>query len=117
MLLLTRRGTPTVYYGDEIGMEDAAIPPHRERDPQGLREPGHSRDPQRTPMRWDGSPNGGFTTGEPWLPMGADVAERNVARQPILRPSSRSIASCAPFAGPSARCRSGRTARWVARGT
>jgi alpha-glucosidase len=41
---------------------------------------GLNRDPERSPMRWDGSRNGGFTTGRPWLPMGDDVAERNVRR-------------------------------------
>ena len=63
MLLLTLRGTPTVYYGDEIGMCDVVVPPDRRVDPA---EP--SRDPVRSPMAWDGSPSGGFTTGRPWLP-------------------------------------------------
>ena len=56
MLLLTLRGTPTIYYGDEIGMHDAEVPAELQRDPAGLREPGTSRDPERTPMRWDGTP-------------------------------------------------------------
>jgi alpha-glucosidase len=74
MLLLTLRGTPTVYFGDEIGMPDGEIPPEKIQDPQALNlsEPAFSRDPQRTPMRWDDSPNGGFTDGDPWLPAGAE---------------------------------------------
>ena len=80
LLLLTLRGTPTLYYGDELGMTDAVIPPDRVRDPAELRRPnlGFGRDPERTPMPWDASPNGGFTTGDPWLPLG-DHSEANVA--------------------------------------
>ena len=83
MLLLTMRGTPTLYYGDELGLADVAIPPDRVQDPRELREPGlgFGRDPVRTPMPWDGSANAGFTTGEPWLPLNADWATRNVAAQ------------------------------------
>jgi alpha-glucosidase len=81
MLLLTLRGTPTMYYGDELGMEDVPIPPERVVDPQGIRMPGFSRDPQRTPMQWDGSHGAGFTTGKPWLPLADDYALRNVAAQ------------------------------------
>ena len=77
MLLLTLRGTPTLYYGDELGMRDADIPADAQRDPEGLRG-GKSRDPERTPMRWDGSAGAGFTTGRPWLPIGNDVATINV---------------------------------------
>jgi alpha-glucosidase len=80
MLLLTLRGTPTIYYGDEIGIADCEIEPAEQRDPQGLRG-GRSRDPQRTPMRWDGSPLAGFTDATPWLPMGPAVATINVAAQ------------------------------------
>ncbi len=83
LLLLTLRGTPTLYYGDELGLQDVAIPPGRERDPAGLREPGRGlgRDAVRTPMPWDASPGGGFTTGAPWLPLNPDHATRNVAAQ------------------------------------
>jgi alpha-glucosidase len=72
MLLLTLRGTPTLYYGDEIGMVDGVIPPDRVQDPAELRQPGigQGRDPERTPMQWDGSPNAGFSNGVPWLPIG-----------------------------------------------
>jgi alpha-glucosidase len=81
MLLLTLRGTPTLYYGDELGMPDVAIPPERVRDPWEKNVPGLGRDPQRTPMPWDGGPNAGFTTGTPWLPLGAESATVNVAAQ------------------------------------
>jgi alpha-glucosidase len=83
MLLLTLRGTPTLYYGDEIGMEDVPIPPELEQDPWGKRVPGMGlgRDPERTPMLWDASPAAGFTTGEPWLPVAADYREVNVEKQ------------------------------------
>jgi len=81
MLLLTLRGTPTLYYGDELGLADGDIPPALVQDPRELREPGIGlgRDPVRTPMPWDESTNAGFTTGQPWLPLNADWPERNVA--------------------------------------
>ena len=88
MLLLTLRGTPTLYYGDEIGMDDAPIPAELARDTWTKREPGVvgvGRDPQRTPMQWDASPNAGFSIGLPWLPVSPTYAERNVdtlARDP-----------------------------------
>ena len=83
MLLLTLRGTPTLYNGDELGIENVPIPPERVRDPFGIRQPGtdQGRDPQRTPMPWDRTAHCGFTTGEPWLPLGADHAGRSVAAQ------------------------------------
>ncbi|MBP0491499.1 alpha-amylase family glycosyl hydrolase [Pararoseomonas indoligenes] len=81
MLLLTLRGTPTLYYGDELGLENVAIPPDRAQDPWERNEPGLGlgRDPARTPMPWDAGENAGFTTGRPWLPLNEDRAERNVA--------------------------------------
>jgi len=81
MLLLTLRGTPTLYYGDELGLEDVPIPPDRVQDPWEKNEPGLGlgRDPARTPMPWDGSENAGFTRGRPWLPLNPDFARRNVA--------------------------------------
>lgn len=83
MLLLTLRGTPTVYYGDEIGLTDVAIPPEKIADPWELRVPGfgHGRDPVRTPMPWDGSVHAGFSAAEPWLPLNSDAATRNVEAQ------------------------------------
>lgn len=82
MLLLTLRGTPTMYYGDELGIGLVDVPAAQVRDPLELREPGlgRGRDPVRTPMAWDDSPNAGFTTGTPWLPLHADWRARNVAR-------------------------------------
>ncbi|MBY0519088.1 MAG: DUF3459 domain-containing protein [Sphingomonas sp.] len=83
MLLLTLRGTPTLYQGDEIGVGRVAIPPDRIRDPQDLRQPGIGigRDRSRTPMPWDASPHAGFSAVEPWLPLNADWPTRNVAAQ------------------------------------
>ena len=80
MLLLTLRGTPTLYYGDEIGMEQVPIPPERVQDPWEKNEPGlgFNRDPQRTPMQWEAGGTAGFTTGEPWLPVDARDPRRNV---------------------------------------
>lgn len=83
MLLLTLRGTPTLYYGDEIGMHDGDIPPERVSDPIEKNMPGLGlgRDPERTPMQWDRSPNAGFCPPgiEPWLPLPADYWQNNVA--------------------------------------
>jgi alpha-glucosidase len=83
MLLLTLRGAPTLYYGDELGMENVAIAPDRLRDPWGKTEPAQGRDPERTPMQWDDSPNAGFCPPdiEPWLPLSPDWRTRHVARQ------------------------------------
>jgi alpha-glucosidase len=80
MLLLTLRGTPTIYYGEEIGLKDVLIEPEQVQDPAEKNEPGLGlgRDPERTPMPWDGSILGGFTSGKPWLPLGTDHASVNV---------------------------------------
>ncbi|NVN88580.1 MAG: DUF3459 domain-containing protein [Rhodopseudomonas sp.] len=81
MLLLTLRGTPTMYYGDEIGMRQVAIAPEQVRDPFEKNVPGIGvgRDGCRTPMQWDGSPHAGFSSAEPWLPLADDFAQDNVA--------------------------------------
>jgi alpha-glucosidase len=83
LLLLTLRGTPTIYYGDEIGMYDVQIPPDRVQDPWEKNLPGRGlgRDPERTPMQWSAEPAAGFTTGEPWLPVADDYASNNVLAQ------------------------------------
>jgi alpha-glucosidase len=83
MLLLTLRGTPTIYYGDEIGMEQVAIPPERVRDPFEKNVPGLGvgRDGARTPMQWDSGRYGGFSTTEPWLPLAPNHDAENVAGQ------------------------------------
>ncbi len=80
MLLLTLRGTPTLYYGDEIGMTDVPIPVDEVQDPFEKNEPGKGlgRDPQRTPMQWSSAPGAGFTTGAPWLRLADDWRETNV---------------------------------------
>ena len=92
MLLLTLRGTPTLYYGDEIGMRDVPIPPERVQDPFEKNVPGKGlgRDPERTPMQWSAGPNAGFTTGEPWLPVAENFREANVE---AARNDPRSILS------------------------
>jgi glycosidase len=85
MLLLTLRGTPTLYYGDEIGMTEVPVPPDRRQDPwriEGSMEMG--RDPCRTPMQWRAAPNAGFSppgNTELWLPLADDFEVVNVERQ------------------------------------
>jgi alpha-glucosidase len=81
MLLLTLRGTPTLYYGDEIGMQQVAIAPDQVHDPFEKNVPGIGvgRDGCRTPMQWNTEAHGGFTTGEPWLPLANDYVHENVA--------------------------------------
>jgi alpha-glucosidase len=83
LLLLTLHGTPTVYYGDEIGMHDVKISAEWVRDPMEKSLPGLGlgRDPQRTPMQWDESSNAGFCQAntEPWLPLPDDYQRINVA--------------------------------------
>ena len=87
MLLLTLRGTPTTYYGEEIGMENGVIPPSFIQDPQAVNQPEIAgpigRDPVRTPMQWDSTPNAGFTDPEsvPWLPVADNYNVINVAEQ------------------------------------
>jgi glycosidase len=85
VLLLTLRGTPTIYQGDELGMEDVPVPPDRVQDPFGRRVPGLGlgRDPERSPMLWDGTANAGFAAPgvTPWLPLAEDAARRSVSAQ------------------------------------
>src|ERR1700736_5557165 len=90
MLLLTLRGTPTLYYGDEIGMHQVAIAPDQVRDPFEKNVPGIGvgRDGCRTPMQWNAEAHGGFTTGEPWLPLANDYVHENVAN---LSADARSV--------------------------
>ncbi len=83
-LYLTLRGTPILYYGEEIGMK--TTPPTRiedVKDPIGRRgwpqEKG--RDGERTPMQWDRTENAGFTKGTPWLPVPATYKTHNVAEE------------------------------------
>ena len=85
MLLLTLRGTPTLYYGDELGMLDGEIAPEQVQDPWEKKVPGLGlgRDPERTPMPWTAVPNAGFCPSDVtlWLPLNADSATVNVASQ------------------------------------
>jgi alpha-glucosidase len=83
MLLLTLRGTPTIYYGEELGMRDVPIPFEEVQDPQGLNMPDKnlSRDPARTPMQWDGSQFAGFSNTRPWLPISPAYKRISVERQ------------------------------------
>ncbi len=78
-LLLTLRGTPFIYYGEEIGMEDTYIPKDRVMDPWGKALwPKPGRDPARTPMQWDSSKYAGFSEVEPWLPVNDNKSFVNV---------------------------------------
>jgi alpha-glucosidase len=84
MSLLTLRGTPVLYYGDELGMPDTPIRREEVQDPLGKGdwpEP-RGRDPERTPMPWSDEHGAGFTGAgvRPWLPIG-ETAGRNVADQ------------------------------------
>ena len=79
LLLLTLRGTPVLYYGDELAMQDTPVPAELGTDVQDL-EHKPRRDPSRTPMQWSAEPGAGFSAGEPWLPLGGHEAV-NVADQ------------------------------------
>jgi alpha-glucosidase len=85
MLLLTLWGIPTMYYGDELGMENVPVPPERRQDPLGIGHPelDIGRDPVRTPMQWDASPSAGFAPegAKTWLPVADNHREVNVAAQ------------------------------------
>jgi alpha-glucosidase len=82
MMLLTLRGTPTIYMGEEIGMEDGEIPLDRLQDPPALIiGPENGRDPCRTPFQWSDEAFAGFSTVEPWLPVAAGYETRNVKTQ------------------------------------
>ena len=72
LLLFSLPGTLTVYYGEELGMQNVVIAPEEVQDPAEKRQPGigMGRDPERTPMPWDASHTCGFSDGTPWLPIG-----------------------------------------------
>ncbi|WP_299025038.1 alpha-glucosidase [uncultured Thermanaerothrix sp.] len=82
-LLLTLRGTPFMYYGEEIGMRDIRVSRAEIKDPIGKRYwPFYKgRDGCRAPMQWDDSLHAGFTTGTPWLPVHPNYRQRNVEAQ------------------------------------
>ncbi len=79
-MLLTLRGTPIVYYGQELGMVQSRVPRQALDDPVGVRfwPLRVGRDGSRTPMQWSAGPNAGFTTGTPWLPVDRSFTTRNV---------------------------------------
>ena len=118
VLLLTLRGTPTLYAGDEIGTPDVAVPPERPRDPAGLRTgvPGLGRDGGRTPMAWDASPSarllvgaaGGAVAAAPRRPR--DGQRRDGARTTRTR-SCTSTGGCSRCAARRRRCTPARIAR------
>ncbi|MBV9566670.1 MAG: DUF3459 domain-containing protein [Hyphomicrobiales bacterium] len=83
VMLLTLRGTPILYYGDELGLRNIEIPPGKQRDPFGLNMPGagQGRDPERCPMPWNETQKAGFTTGDPWLPIGGNGPGSSVEAQ------------------------------------
>jgi alpha-glucosidase len=93
LLLATLPGTMVLYYGDEIAMTDADVPPELRRDPMSARLPPEwSRDRARTPLRWDDSPGGGFTASgvTPWLPL-APATAPSVAAQRASDDSALSL--------------------------
>jgi alpha-glucosidase len=89
VISLTLRGTPFLYYGEEIGARNAPVPWAEIIDPPAKRggrvvrmlAPWWNRDQARSPMPWGDGPNGGFSAARPWLRMAPDVESRNVAGQ------------------------------------
>ena len=83
VLLLTLRGQPTLYYGDELALRETDVPAEDRKDPKGFGVPGMSRDGCRSPMPWTPGPGHGFTKPEvtPWLPFSEDAETRNVEIQ------------------------------------
>jgi alpha-glucosidase len=88
-LLLTLRGTPFLYYGEEIGLRQGAIPRAEIVDPPGRRYwPIYKgRDGCRTPMQWESGPKAGFGSGKPWMRLSGDVDRVNVQRE-LAEPDS-----------------------------
>lgn len=83
-LLATLRGNVIVYQGEELGLSQVDIPFEALRDPEAIANwpLTQSRDGARTPMPWStGEPNGGFTAGVPWLPLGEENLTLAVDRQ------------------------------------
>ena len=88
LMMLTLRGTPFLYYGDELGMPETEIPVERVLDPVGkIHGPRIGRDGERTPMQWTDAPGAGFTARgvEPWLPFGDSVHVQRRAAAPRSR--------------------------------
>ncbi|QHN04681.1 DUF3459 domain-containing protein [Granulicella sp. WH15] len=94
VLLLTLRGTPTLYYGDELGLPNAAIAPDQVQDPAEKNQPGigQGRDPERSPMPWDSTPGFGFTTADhPWLPFADPTGQLTVEHESADAASSLTL--------------------------
>ncbi len=83
LFLLTQKGTPFIYYGEEIGMPDIKVGRLQYQDPLGKKYwPFHpGRDPERSPMQWNSDDWAGFSTVKPWLPVGKKYTVCNVAAQ------------------------------------
>jgi alpha-glucosidase len=102
MLLLTLKGTPFFYMGDEIGQERVHIAPEYVQDPFEKLVPGYGlcRDPERAPIRWNASEKGGFTNGTPWLPLDPKRGRRRT----IVR-SCTCINVCSRYVSSTSACR------------
>ncbi len=88
-LLACLPGVPFLYQGDELGLEDGSLDPSSAQDPIAVRNPGVAgRDPVRTPMPWQPGPGFGFTTGEPWLPFGANRRDDHTMLAQVGDPAS-----------------------------
>ena len=86
-LLHALPGAPYIYQGEELGLEEADVPPEARQDPVWFRSGQPGRDGARTPMPWNAAVGFGFTSGTPWLPFGPDAAAKNVVDQ-LADPSS-----------------------------
>jgi alpha-glucosidase len=84
-LLLTLRGTPFMYYGEEIGMRDVSLSRSEIMDPPGKKywPIFKGRDGCRSPMQWNNNAFAGFSTARPWLKVHPNYVHRNVAAQQI----------------------------------
>lgn len=85
LLQLTLRGTPFIYYGEELGMENVEVPFEKVRDPQAINmnDEKFGRDPSRGPMQWSKKEFAGFSNSEPWLPLEKNYADKNVYSENI----------------------------------
>jgi alpha-glucosidase len=103
MLLLTLRGTPTIYQGDELGMENVPIPAERVMDPWEKNVPGKGlgRDPVRTPIAWTGGEGAGFTTGNHGCPSTREPECGSTCRKATLNRCCPCIARCSSCGGAS----------------
>lgn len=83
LLQFTLRGIPFIYYGEELGMANIDVPKDRIKDPMAIRLKGFhpGRDAERSPMQWDETINAGFSKSDPWLPVGNDFKDINVASE------------------------------------